>query len=466
MAAILGEIIADFSTTLNLKTAIWATSATLDSATDDDGVALPTGTYFLTLDRKSANKEYIKCTLTGTALTNIYHVSRQGTLTSGTTKTHRKGATVEITDFAIIKKMLDLLDGTTNFDSSVTLGYDGTATISNDNEFATKAYVDATATGTTNINRVVIAGNAGDTVAAGNLLYLDTDWEWKLCDADTATTVDNIILGIAQGAGTDWNTITGGVLTYGLDSNQTGLTANAIYYASNTAWGISSSAGTTEVTVGVARSTTSLFFDPRYNQQITEDIQDALAGTSGTPSSTNKYVTNDDTATAATADKVARRLAGGNITVVTESANNNSTNAASTEYVDRIAPKFLSWNFTQNANATTTTTIAHWFGRSPIGFMINWVWGSGTVWVQSNGSYDGTNNKCNFRWHDTNGALGGTDKDSTAAVWISYGSSTGSGLTRYVKWVVTWDDTNVTITWTAWSTNSSLNIDYSYTIIA
>ena len=37
---------------------------------------------------------------------------------------------------------------------------------------------------------------------------------------------------------------------------------------------------------------------------------DALAGTSGTPSTSNKYVTNDDTATAATADKVARRLAG------------------------------------------------------------------------------------------------------------------------------------------------------------
>lgn len=138
----LGKVVADFSTTLNLKTAIGATSATLDSATDDDGVALPTGTYFLTLDRKSANKEYIKCTLTGTALTDIYHVSRQGALTSGTTKTHRKGATVEITDFAIIKKMLDLLDGTTDLNASVPLKYDATATISNANHLATKAYVD------------------------------------------------------------------------------------------------------------------------------------------------------------------------------------------------------------------------------------------------------------------------------------------------------------------------------------
>jgi len=42
MTASLGKIIADFNTTLNLKVAVAATSATLDSATDDDGVALPT----------------------------------------------------------------------------------------------------------------------------------------------------------------------------------------------------------------------------------------------------------------------------------------------------------------------------------------------------------------------------------------------------------------------------------------
>ena len=109
----LGKIIADFSTTLSLKVAIGDTSATLSSATDDDGVALPTGTYFLTVDGNSASKEYIMCTLTSTALTSIQNISRQGTTTSGFIRTHRKGATVSITDFATLKKMLDLLDGTT-----------------------------------------------------------------------------------------------------------------------------------------------------------------------------------------------------------------------------------------------------------------------------------------------------------------------------------------------------------------
>ena len=78
------KTIADFNTTLALKVAVGDTTATLTSATDDDGVALPTGTYGFTIDRKSSNKEYIECTLTGTALTNIKTVLRgTGVASSG-----------------------------------------------------------------------------------------------------------------------------------------------------------------------------------------------------------------------------------------------------------------------------------------------------------------------------------------------------------------------------------------------
>lgn len=152
----------------------------------------------------------------------------------------------------------------------------GNATVGT--ELVTYAQALAMATGTANINRIVVAGNAGETVTAGQLLYLDVaDGEWKKCDADTAGSVDNIILGIAQGAGTDGVAITSGVLLFGLDSNQTGLTTNTAYYASNTAGGISTTPGTTEVSVGISRSTTSILFYPRYNQQITENEQDLLA---------------------------------------------------------------------------------------------------------------------------------------------------------------------------------------------
>lgn len=141
------NVIADFSTQLAVKMAVGATTGTLASATDSDGVALPTGTYFLTLDKNNSKKEYIKCTLTGTALTSIQSISRQGVLTSGTAREHRVGANVIISDFASLLKMNDVLTGVTNFDSATPLGYDGAPTISTGNQFATKTYVDDSTVG-------------------------------------------------------------------------------------------------------------------------------------------------------------------------------------------------------------------------------------------------------------------------------------------------------------------------------
>lgn len=272
MTASLGKICADFNTTLNLKVAVAATSATLDSATDDDWVALPTWTYFLTIDGDSiASKEYIKCTLTSTALTSIQSVSRQGALTSGFARTHRKGATVTITDFAIIKKMLDLLDGTTDFDSATVLWYDAAPTLTTgSNEFATVKYADDLA----------IAGSPDATIATK------------------------------------------------------GITTMSVAPAS----------AATPIAVGDN--------DPRVP---TQDENNALAGTSGTPSSSNKYVTNDDTAVAATANEVARRWATGNVTVITEAAWTSSTEAASTAFATTASNKKVNITTTDVTVANTTT---------------------------------------------------------------------------------------------------------------
>ena len=159
-----------------------------------------------------------------------------------------------------------------------------------------KDYADALVLGALTTINVVVPATAGETIAAGDLVYYDTtDKEWKLCDADTAATVENVMLAIAQGSGTDGVAITGGVLMKGVDSNQTGMTAGDIMYASNTAGEIANSAGTNDVAVGIAKSAIDLYFNPRFNQQLTEDQIDALAGTSGTPSTSNKYVTDDDT---------------------------------------------------------------------------------------------------------------------------------------------------------------------------
>lgn len=223
---ILGKIIADFETSLATAMAIGATSVTIQSATDDDGVALPTGRYFLTLDGNNSSKEHISCTLTGTNITDIKTLSRQGIETSGCLRTHRVGAKVVLTDFAHIKKINDLLDGTTQFDPSVVFAYSGTASITGPHQFATKDYVDG----------VAVAGSPNASTTVKGVAFMST--------------------------------------------------------------GPSSATGPIAVGSNDARLPT-------------QEENDALAGTSGTPSSTNKFVTNDDTSSAGATGKVVRATATG-----------------------------------------------------------------------------------------------------------------------------------------------------------
>jgi hypothetical protein len=162
MATLTAKIVADFTTVLASEISVGGTTATLSSATDDDGVALPTGRYFFTIDGANSSKEHISCDLNGTALTNIKTVSRQGTETAGVLRKHRIGASVSITDFAHILQINNLVNGTTDFNGSDPLKYDTDPTISDDKHFATKKYVDDTA----------IAGGAKATEAVYGLTRL------------------------------------------------------------------------------------------------------------------------------------------------------------------------------------------------------------------------------------------------------------------------------------------------------
>jgi hypothetical protein len=111
MSTKLGRIVADFTTQLATAMAINATTASLQSATDDDGVALPSGTYFFAIDGNNSQKEHIVAILSGTSLTGISSVSRQGVQSSGVVRSHRVGSTVTLTDFAHIRYHNDLLSG-------------------------------------------------------------------------------------------------------------------------------------------------------------------------------------------------------------------------------------------------------------------------------------------------------------------------------------------------------------------
>ena len=62
-----------------------------------------------------------------------------------------------------------------------------------DEQLATKKYVDDTATGTTSINRLTVAGDAGETVAAGEFVYQKaSDGEWYKTDASASASCENV----------------------------------------------------------------------------------------------------------------------------------------------------------------------------------------------------------------------------------------------------------------------------------
>lgn len=336
----LAKIIADFRTSLATKLSAGASTCTLQSATDDDGVALPSGTYFFTIDGDNSQKEHIVATLSGTSLSAISSISRQGTQTANALREHRVGASVTITNFAHIKYINDLLDGTTNLNASTPLTYDGTASITTDNQLATKAYVDgvaiagaakatdtvygiaklsvaavsstvpivigqndpilpsttekqamagssgtpstsnkfvteadvSAAAGSSKIIRATSGGKlplaadriidtvsiAGENISVASApvpVYMDAaDGRWYMCDGNVATKTN--FRAFAISTATTGNAV---VLQFsGIVGSFTGLTKGAPYFISDTVGTISTTAGTFEIPVGIATSTTEI----------------------------------------------------------------------------------------------------------------------------------------------------------------------------------------------------------------
>lgn len=142
------KIIADFETQLASAIAVGDTSFTLASATDDDGVALPAGKYYFTVENGSSNKEYLVGTVSGTSVTSVSNVSRQGLETSGADRAHRIGSSVIISDFLTYKNYID--------ETTVAGAADGDTATKGVFEAATLAEVRArTASGSTSANLAV-----------------------------------------------------------------------------------------------------------------------------------------------------------------------------------------------------------------------------------------------------------------------------------------------------------------------
>lgn len=284
-----------FETSLQSAISTSSTSMTLAYGTLANGSTL-SGYACFTIDSGNPNVEFICGTASGTSVTSL--LRGVDTLTGNTSVSslifsHRRGADVKITDFPVFSVVRNIINGGDTLPNPITYAA-GISPVANQ-DLATKAYVlSVVSGGTVTTNAVTITGKAGETVAAGNLLYFKTaDGLWYKTSASTASTVNNTQLGISQGAGTVGNSITGGILIRGVDTNNTG-TGGSIVYASNTSGALSTSAGTTERAVGqYLTASGGLYFDPNFYYLPTADQKAAVAGGGnfGTPSSSNKFIT-------------------------------------------------------------------------------------------------------------------------------------------------------------------------------
>lgn len=212
---------------------------------------------------------------------------------------------------------------------------------SSDTELITRGQLNRTALGTTSSDRLTVAGVAGETLVAGNLVYFKaSDSRWWKADADSAATSDDVVLGIAQGAGVAGGAITTGVLLRGLDQNQSGLTPGSTYYVSGTAGALSATPGSNNVSVGVAASATSILLVPRFDSFITPAIKALVEAITADAAEINKL--DGYTGTTANLNEMAAIVAATDITgaeLETLSAGVNSN--ADTLHTHTVLPPFF-----------------------------------------------------------------------------------------------------------------------------
>ena len=147
------------------------------------------------------------------------------------------------------------------------------------------------ALGSVYVSGTTIAATAGETIASGDIVYLNTaDQRWYISKADTSAKVENVIQGIAGGSATSGNSIPSGVQLVGYKSGYTGLSAGLVYV--NDLGKVSNTAGTIPFPIGVALSATEIVFDPTMNKKLTLKEKDGLVSAyPAKPSSYNPVLT-------------------------------------------------------------------------------------------------------------------------------------------------------------------------------
>lgn len=391
--------VAVFQTSLQSSISSSATSMTLVAGTDKSGDNL-SGYICFNIDEGTATEEFVCGTASGTSVSSMIRGIDpvDGDLeVSALKKAHRRGASVKVTNYPSLAILSRIMNGDETFPNKIS--YTSHPTFSSNTEIIDKKYADDLA----------IAGAP-----------------------DASTTVKGLV----------------------------------------------EEATASEINAGTAAGGTSarLFVNPsalassNYASYLpSSDQKNALAGTSGTPSSTNKYVTADDVSATSSASKIPRFNGSGFLDIasmltISSQAQGDILYASSASVWARLGAgtsgKFLK---TQGAaanptwadaviykNGTTTydlatasgvQNIAHSLGQIPKKVRITIASPAGVLDTFIVAVYNGTTSSVVGRT-GTSGSY--VNPNSSGNVKVSDQSDAGS----YQVGVITFDATNIIITWT------------------
>lgn len=338
MANVLPGTIANFQASLTSGISSSATSFLISTITDNDGVVIPAGTYGITFDQGTNVQEHMIITLDGSTLTATI-VTRGLSVVDGKTNipaqqfAHRRGATIKMTDHAILIRMWRALRGTDTLDNK--LSYTTHPTISNPTDLADKQYVDDAVSAPNGLTAFLVTKNGANptltiNVGAGEFIAGSTPTAFPGASAQAVT--DNA---------TNYVQIT---MAGSLVINTSGFVDGDLPLA-------------TVVTLSGAITTVT---DKRawLTMGLTPNQIAALVGTSGASSASNKYVSNDDTVSSDGIDQ-SQTTSNATVTVGEADATTKHTLVAQSFIPTHTSIKSVKlWKIADTGSFTGTVTVS------------------------------------------------------------------------------------------------------------
>lgn len=337
------KTIANFETSLATKISSSASAMDLATILTDDGVVIPDGIYGATVDQGTNAQEHMIITISGGSASVAITV-RGVSVIDGVTNIpalqfpHDRGATVKFTDHPILIRVLRALNGVEALDGVPQLP--AARVIDSSRDVTDKEYVDSVAGAAGGISAFLVSKNGADptltiNVGAGTLIAGSTPLTYAGASAQavTASQTNYVQLTIA------------GVLVINTSSFVDGNIPLATVVCD----------GTTITSVTDKR--------PWLTMALTPDQIGALAGTSGAPSGSNPFVTDDDTTATPTAGAIPRGDEDGTLSAWVQSFEQSFTALEDITAGEAVALTTMTIAY-DNASTSSTTSDTNTFNHS------------------------------------------------------------------------------------------------------